>query len=260
MARSGKFDIGKVLSRALEAMRENIGLSLGLALPLAGAPSFLMFWWFNQYGFSQSGFAGDPRLMFETMQTGDFWMPLALVWLVSLFTDAALQVALIHAAVKRLTGQTPGLGECLEIGFVRMLPVLLLNLIIGIGVMLGVLLLIVPGVILALCWAVAVPAYVVEGTGISGAFGRSQDLTRDERWNIFLICLVVMVCMWILNVPVGIIDGFAAGGSPLVPAITGALYTAVSRIVWMTVSATMFVDLRNAKEGGAPSELETIFS
>ncbi|WP_438801690.1 hypothetical protein, partial [Enterobacter hormaechei] len=78
------------------------------------------------------------------------------------------------------------------------LPMIAIGLIAGIGVGIGLLLLIVPGVILWLVWAVVTPAYVQEKVGILEAFGRSAELTKGARGGIFLTMLIVPLLLWVL--------------------------------------------------------------
>ena len=48
----------------------------------------------------------------------------------------------------------------------------------GLGVWVGLLLFIIPGIMLMLRWSVAVPACVLEGTGPVASLGRSAALTQ----------------------------------------------------------------------------------
>ena len=50
----------------------------------------------------------------------------------------------------------------------------------GIGIGIGFILLIVPGLILLTIWAVIAPAIVVENRGVFEAFGRSRELVRGN--------------------------------------------------------------------------------
>ncbi|MCW3848207.1 hypothetical protein OF829_13255 [Sphingomonas sp. LB-2] len=248
------FEISRVLSRSFDTIGKNPGLFFGLSLVLAGAPSFLMSWWSAQLGVGR-----DPNAIFAMFQSSEFWLPMVGIWFVYVLTDAVLQGALTRATVQSLTGETPGFAECLEIGLIRLLPIVVIDLLVTIGTSLGMMLLIVPGVILALCWAVAVPAYVEERIGIAESFNRSLELTRGERGNIFLVMLVVVVILWIIGMITSAIN-MAGGGNPLVAAVAGGLDGTISRMVWVAVIAVIYVDLRAAKEGPRTNELETVFS
>jgi Ni/Fe-hydrogenase subunit HybB-like protein len=57
----------------------------------------------------------------------------------------------------------------------------------------GAVALIVPGVLLALMWSLAVPAKVLENRGVTDAMSRSSDLTKGDRGRIFVIWLLLIV-------------------------------------------------------------------
>src|SRR5215203_1867566 len=72
-------------------------------------------------------------------------------------------------------------------------PLFLAGLLAGLGIAIGLILLIVPGLI--------APAIVLEGTGVGGAFGRSRELVRGHGWQVFGIIVV----LGIVQVVVGIL-------------------------------------------------------
>ena len=255
MAERSRFDIGKVLSKALGVMGANLPLFLAIAAPLTGATAFLAHWWSTQY---MTGLT--PQEMFAVVQTREFLQPMGMVWAIGVVTGSVVHAALTRATVKSLGGQVPGLGESLEAGFALLLPVILVSVIVSIGVTLGLLLLVVPGIILALCWSMAIPVVVQERLGPLKALDRSLALTRGERGNIFLLLLVMTIGLWIFGAVVGLIGGIFTGGSPVGLALVQALISAVSAMTNTAVTATAYVELRSAKEGGGASELETVFS
>jgi hypothetical protein len=64
----------------------------------------------------------------------------------------------------------------------------------ALGIGIGLLLLIVPGLVLATWWAVLIPVIMLEGASIGEAFGRSRQLVRGNGWSVFrLIVLVVLI-------------------------------------------------------------------
>jgi len=73
--------------------------------------------------------------------------------LVPIFVLPHIMVGYYIMCLKAVRGQeTPELGDLFK-GFSLYVPILLANILIGLGVFLGVLLLIVPGIILAMMWA-----------------------------------------------------------------------------------------------------------
>src|SRR4029453_3968616 len=69
----------------------------------------------------------------------------------------------------------------------RLASMLWVSILMGLGVGLGLVLLIVPGILLAIRWAVAVPVVMLEGLGARAAMRRSQELVRGHRKDVFLV-------------------------------------------------------------------------
>jgi len=59
-----------------------------------------------------------------------------------------------------------------------------INLLAGLGIILGMILLIVPGLILAARWSAANAALLAEGDGVNAALGRSWHMTGPSLWPI----------------------------------------------------------------------------
>jgi hypothetical protein len=91
-------------------------------------------------------------------------------------------------------------------------PVLLTLLVVsvagGIGVGIGFIALIVPGLWLMTIWAVIAPVVVVERTQGFDAFGRSRALVRGHGWQVLAVVLLVLV----LLIAAGIVAGIIASG------------------------------------------------
>jgi hypothetical protein len=86
-----------------------------------------------------------------------------------------------------------------------LLPALIVaGLLAGLGIALGLILLIVPGLYLLTRWALIVPVIVLEKRRAGEAFGRSHELVRGHGWTIFGLVLVVFLLGAIVS---GIISG-----------------------------------------------------
>lgn len=68
-----------------------------------------------------------------------------------------------------------------------------LNLLSGLAIIAGVLLLIVPGIYLMARWSAADAALLSEGEGVSAALGKSWEMTASHIWPILGALLVVYV-------------------------------------------------------------------
>jgi hypothetical protein len=65
------------------------------------------------------------------------------------------------------------------------------GLLAGMGIALGLVLLIAPGLYLLTIWAVIAPVIVIENRGVIEPFGRSRELVRGHGWTVFGIVLIV---------------------------------------------------------------------
>lgn len=72
-----------------------------------------------------------------------------------------------------------------------------LVLMIGLAAFAGLLLLIIPGILVWLSTALAVPAAVLEDRTARGALGRSVELTKGNRGRIFLVWLLFFILQWL---------------------------------------------------------------
>jgi hypothetical protein len=256
----GSFDGSRVVSRATGAIGANPVLYIVLSLVLSGAPAFIMGWW--QFGLRSQVDPANPYSAFAVYATASFWQQFCLIWAIALIAGAVLQAALTRATATHLAGARPSLVRCLETGLTLILPLIALSLIIGISVGIGLILLIVPGVILWVLWSVAIPAVVQERIGVFDALRRSIDLTRGNRGNIFLILFATVIGLgvfgWIVRVTIGPLLGIAA--SQPMAALLEAVLASITSMVMLTIETCIYVELRNVKDGVAPSELASIFA
>jgi hypothetical protein len=65
-----------------------------------------------------------------------------------------------------------------------------------IGIAVGFVLLIIPGIILALMWALTIPVAVLEDKGLRDSVNRSAELTKGHRGRIFVIYLLFMILFY----------------------------------------------------------------
>jgi hypothetical protein len=74
----------------------------------------------------------------------------------------------------------------------------------GIGLAIGFVLLIIPGLILLVLWSVVAPVTVLERPGVFAAFGRSRELVRGNGWNVFGVIVIVFVAVAVISVAAGL--------------------------------------------------------
>ncbi|MFN3583843.1 glycerophosphoryl diester phosphodiesterase membrane domain-containing protein [Phenylobacterium sp.] len=244
---TGKIDIGRVIRVLMEVLKRNFATFLLLALLLYGLPSAIV-----------TLLRADDLRRFQDGDFSHFGPGLGLGWLVGLVTSAILQGALTYAAIEDLSGRRASISGSLTVGLRAFLPLIGIAVLAFVGLFVGYLLLVVPGVILTCMWMVTVPAFIAERTTILGAFGRSAELTRGNRWRILGALLLWICAAFVVSLVIGFLGGVAAfitggAGDPANPAtvLTNAVTGSIGIVIGAAAAAVLYVELRKAREGGA---------
>ena len=126
-------------------------------------------------------------------------------------------------------------------------PLLAAGVLAGIGIAIGLLLLIVPGLFLITIWAVIVPVIVIERSGVMDAFGRSRALVRGNGWQVFGVIVVLLLLQLVATEVVNAIVGGASDDSFAAYAIAD-LVVRVLVVPLSAIAATvMYLELRRQK-------------
>ena len=114
-------------------------------------------------------------------------------------------------------------------------------------------------VFLMLRYALSVPALTLESVTPSEALGRSVDLTRNNLWRVFVLCLfsvvITYVSILIFQAPLITAAVIAGPESPaafwlnLAGALTGAIASAISGPIMIIALAVLYYDVRIRHEG-----------
>ncbi len=265
---SHKLDIGRVLGGTFQVIGRNFVTFAVLGFVLSGLPTGLI-------AFIQATWLGGQvdEIAAGNINLGaGYFSNIALVGLAALITTAILQGALIYATVQDMNGQKPQVGDALATGLRAFLPLIVVSILFTLAVACGLILLIVPGVMIAVAWCVAVPSLVADRTGIFAAFSRSAELTRGNRWRVFGLFLVLFLILIVIGSVLGAIttavmfstpgaleNPFAAALTP-VNIVIQVLQQTVSAVLGATLTAVLYVELRRAREGAGPQWLAEIFS
>jgi hypothetical protein len=133
---------------------------------------------------------------------------------------AASQGATVVAVSKVHLGNATSISEAFAGIKGRILYLALIMIGVGIGIGIGFILLIVPGIILALMWAVTIPVAVLEDKGLRDSTSRSAELTKGSRGRIFMVYFLFLVLTYIVyilwEIPIFAAIGiFARGAHPV---------------------------------------------
>lgn len=117
-------------------------------------------------------------------------------------------------------------------------PLVAVSILFGIGVAVGFVLLIVPGLILLVMWCVVAPVTVLERPGVFRAFGRSRRIVRGNGWNVFGVIVIVAVIVFLVSIAAGLV---AAGlGSFGHAVVQWAVNSAIAPVTALSASVLYF--------------------
>jgi hypothetical protein len=249
MVLADKFRLGSVLGDTFAVIRRNPMLCIGLALIIYALPRFgLSLWYWKTMTAVASG-------------TPEFSAQRIAITVIELFGNivlgAILQAALTRATIEDLNGKRPLFRDCIKTAFAVLLPTTAISLLVALGVWIGLLLLIVPGLFLLARWSVAIPALVQERLGVFAAMRRSRDLAKGSLWPLMAFWLVILVA----SIAIGLaLDQFASLSDTKLGFFLNALADTASGIVQSIAPVAMYIELRRVKEGTSIDDLAEIFS
>ncbi len=123
-------------------------------------------------------------------------------------------------------------------------------------------LLIFPSLMLWTAWSVIVPVRIVENTSIAQSFSRSARLTAGHRWPVFGILLVISLGTIALAYAArpffGMTFGRAVAALPSYYIAIGVVHV-LTYMVSATAAASIYYELRLAKDGIGPEHLAAVF-
>jgi hypothetical protein len=117
-------------------------------------------------------------------------------------------------------------GQLLRAAMPVLGQLILVGIIAGIGIVIGFVLIIVPGLILLTIWSVAAPVVVLERAGAVRALGRSRELVRGNGWPVFGVIVVLVIGVGVVSAIIDAIGGAAGTGVGIVVHVVVGVLTA----------------------------------
>jgi hypothetical protein len=141
------------------------------------------------------------------------WLGVVIGALASIVGTFWLQGALVEAVRDVRDGkQDLSIGEMFRRVRPRLPALIVAGILAGLGILLGLILLIVPGLFLLTIWSLIVPAIVLEGKSAGEAFGRSRELVRGNGWSVFGVIVITVAAMIVAQIIVGLLTFWLPDG------------------------------------------------
>jgi hypothetical protein len=257
MQTGASFSVGDVLGKGFSTYFKNLPAFIVMAL-IVYSPMIL-------YGLVAKS-PLDVRSLDEWQTQAFIFLGVMIVG--GMVLSLVMSAAVTYSVVEEMNGRHASIGKSISVGLRRLLPAIAVGLLSGLCILLGSLLLIVPGIIVMCMLYVAVPVSVVEAPGIGGALSRSAFLTKGHRWGIFGIIIIVGIISGALNfiLESALVDKIEMGSTEIISPDDWKLYVFVNIGVQLVVgalgaviTATAYVGLRNDKDGVGVGELGKVF-
>jgi len=258
-----RFDIGRVIGSTFEAIKNNFVSFFLAALIIMGLPTFVM-------SIAPVYTGIDVTMVPDDSTLGPYLILIGISFLVAIIGSIILQGALIYGAIADFNGEKASFGECISIALRYFFPLLGLAILVTLGIIFGSLLLVIPGILIALGWSIAAPVLIVERPGVFDSISRSWELTSGyKRWILLLWILMTIASMIIggvfgfLSFALGDPTTMAMGGVSMtylfVSAIFSALIQAISTMISAVGIAAVYYEIRYVKEGVGAESLAAVF-
>jgi hypothetical protein len=132
-----------------------------------------------------------------------------------------------------LRAVAPVLGQLIIVGIVA-----------GVGILIGFILIVIPGLILATMWSVAAPVVVLERPGGLRALRRSRELVHGNGWNVFAVILLLVILVGIVGSGIELAgDAAGTGVGLVVRVVVGILTAPISALA----AAVLYFELRGTR-------------
>lgn len=181
------------------------------------------------------------------------WLGLIASVLISIVGFFWLQGALVEAVADVRDGRADlSIGETFSRVQPRLPALIAAGLLAGIGIAVGFLLLIVPGLILLTWWSLISAVIVLEGAGAGESFGRSRELVRGYGWTCFGVIVATLVLALIVDI---ILNAILAAVLPdwLGSYVSSVVVNSITAPFVALAFTIMYFRLRETKS--APGEL-----
>jgi hypothetical protein len=180
----------------------------------------------------------------------DNWAAGILAALVSLIATFWLQGALVKAVDDVRDGRPDlSLGETFAGVRPQLVAIIVAGVLAALGVILGLILLIIPGLYLLTRWILIIPIIVLEGRTAGESFGRSWELVRGFAWNVFGVIVLTILILIGFRIALDIVLFPLSNEiqSLFTELIAGTLATPFAVLAW----TLLYFRLREAKEPAA---------
>jgi len=264
------FEVGRVVSGTFSALLAHPFKFLILTFIGSGIPMVLFSLWPIFLGVGDGINLYDSDWV-DTIEWEGMLGLFGLFYLFLIFMSVFIAGALIHMSVNALNKKPVFLGEALKTGLKMFFPLLGLMFLYLLGVFVGFILFIIPGIFLMLGWVLASNIRVVEGGSVTDALSRSWEISKGyKRWILLLLIIFSVlggVIGLVFQIPViffGNAQTALLEGGTMTFWIINAIASGLSQMVTAALSyvglTATYLEVRRVREGVEADSVADIFA
>lgn len=156
---------------------------------------------------SQTGQASQ-QIQLQSWQLGVLLFSLVAYLFLSLFATCGMIIQIYRAAY----GTPLDFNSTTKVSIKKMVPFFIVNILYVLSVLLGSLLLIIPGILLTIYFVCASYLVVITDKGIINSFKDSYALVKGSWWHASTVLFLIWLCAFILILVVGLGGGLCLSG------------------------------------------------
>lgn len=230
------FKFTRVFDRAARAFGATLPAGVLTALLLIVLPELALYWLGDEVA---SG------LSFTDMLRSSFNVGSGGLGLITLVAGTLGHAGIVHVALLQFHREPVGAGQGLLSSFRFALPAIGIGILTWLGVVLGLILLIVPGLMLMTIWVVALPVELNERVGVIPAIEESGELTKGVRWQVFGLLILTGAFFIALSLIAEGIGNFAPEGLDFIDdGILSPLLAGFAALFTSYGTASLFYELK----------------
>jgi hypothetical protein len=241
-------DFGQVVATTMLLLRKNWPGILVFSLIFNFLPQAT-----QPYIGSLDDINGGPWFQIEGTTKSNFGWYDVLILILSTLSSGYVTLLVLA----REESQDVGFGKFAQLSW----PIISLSLVSSLGITLGLILFVIPGVLLSLAWSVALPVLIAEKLGIVKSLSRSSELTTGSHWQILVAFFGILILNFALGLLGEYIGGFVydASSFPNSNEVTANFIAAFGEVISTLLIAALYLKLRTYKEGPRLCDVAGVF-
>jgi hypothetical protein len=234
--------IGEILSTAFQLYRRHWRMLVAIAAVVVVPLTLLQYLIADQVRARGEEVANGVVVQTSSWAVGTAGLVAALTAAVMFLV---LTGAITRAVAAEVAGEDPGVEQSYRFGFHRFWSVLLVSVLVGLAIIGGLILFIIPGIYIGVRLCVSIEALVVEGRRGTQAMGRSWELVGGHWWHAFGTLLVGGLLTGLVN---AVITAPFGGTGWFVQGVVASVATVLTLPYSVLVGVLLYLNLRARKE------------